>query len=545
MRLNIKALFSLATLVVKTLAQDAEAAAPADSAVVQLTNDNFDDFVASNELFMAEFFAPWCGHCKNLAPHYIEAAEYLSNTEKNISLAQIDCTQNDELCMDHGIRGYPTLKIFKDGKAIDYEGQRSANAIINFMLKHSLPPVQVFNNTNDLLNTLNSTTSPVIVNYGVSDDYNTTFYNVAKQLNMEYTFISLPDDKQKNKLSIYVPIENEKDKTDILNNFERIDFNGDFKKLTTNDTITIDWIKTESVPYFTDLNGDNYKFFFEAGIPLGYLFYNDEDELKNYLPIFTSISKNNRGKMNFVHLDARKYGRFAENLNIKQQFPAFAIQDFNTNLKYGLQQLDDKSFENLKKPNQLIKKDIDSLVNDVLNGKAEPIIKSEEIPTKQDTNVIKIVAKTHEKITTDPTKDVLVKYYADWCGHCKRMAPTYLELADIYASDNKSSDKVLIAEMNGELNDVPSVKIEGFPTIILYPAGKNSEPIEYSGGRDVASFIDFIKENGNNKIDATEAMELLKEEEEKAKAKANEAALDLDQDEDDEDFEDELDLDEL
>ncbi|CCH58297.1 hypothetical protein TBLA_0A05040 [Henningerozyma blattae CBS 6284] len=550
MQLSKKALFSLATLLVQALsvqAQGGEATAPEDSSVVKLNAETFNEFIKENPLVMAEFFAPWCGHCKNLAPQYVDAAAQLES--RNIPLAQVDCTENDELCLEHGIRGYPTIKVFKDGNVThptDYEGQRSAGAIVKFMVKNSLPPVQVLSTQDELLAALNETVAPVIVDSGV-EGYNETFYSVAKGLSMDYTFISFPDSKAKSKLTLYLPKDQAitKDTEDILEKFEKIEFDGDFKKLVKDEEITSNWIKAEAVPYFTDLNGDNYKSFFEAGIPLAYLFYNDEEELQQYIPIMTKISKANRGKMNFVHLDSKRYGRFAENLNMKQQFPAFAIQDFEANLKYGLPQLSEEEFEKIKEPAQFTEKELSKLVKDVLKGSAEPIVKSEEIPETQDSPVIKIVAKNHDEIVNDSSKDVLVKYYAPWCGHCKRMAPVYQELADIYASDKKLKDKVVIAEMNGELNDVASVKIEGYPTLILYPAGKNSEPVEFSGARDLETFINFIKENGKNSVDGNEALTSLREEQEKAKAKEEEEALDLDLDNDDEDVEDELENDEL
>lgn len=74
-------------------------------------------------------FAPWCGHCKALAPEYEEAATTLK--EKGIKLAKIDCTEETDLCGKYGVEGYPTLKVFRGLETDDitaYKGQRKADA---------------------------------------------------------------------------------------------------------------------------------------------------------------------------------------------------------------------------------------------------------------------------------------------------------------------------------------------------------------------------------------------------------------------------------
>ena len=90
----------------------AEAAADAaDSNVLALTGETFNDFVKEHELVLAEFYAPWCGHCKALAPKYEEAATELKS--KNIPLVKVDCTVEEELCRTYEVEGYPTLKVFR------------------------------------------------------------------------------------------------------------------------------------------------------------------------------------------------------------------------------------------------------------------------------------------------------------------------------------------------------------------------------------------------------------------------------------------------
>jgi len=110
------------------------------SSVTYLTSDNFASVVYNpNYYVMVEFFAPWCGHCKNLAPKYERVAKAFEG-EENVIIAAIDATKYRQLADSYDVTGYPTLKFFRAGankQAEAYLQPRTEQDLINFLNERS------------------------------------------------------------------------------------------------------------------------------------------------------------------------------------------------------------------------------------------------------------------------------------------------------------------------------------------------------------------------------------------------------------------------
>lgn len=116
----------------------------APSAVLDLSPSTFDSALAdSSKVRLVEFFAPWCGHCKSLAPTYEKIALAFAG-ESNVVIAKVDADKHRSLGERFGVEGFPTIKYFPAGaegtleeQAEDYPGGRNPADFMDFLNEKS------------------------------------------------------------------------------------------------------------------------------------------------------------------------------------------------------------------------------------------------------------------------------------------------------------------------------------------------------------------------------------------------------------------------
>ncbi|GJE85373.1 protein disulfide isomerase [Phanerochaete sordida] len=110
------------------------------SNVIDLTPDNFDQVVGKGKPALVEFFAPWCGHCKNLAPKYEELADVFAHAKDKVVIAKVDADgEGKPLGQKYGVTGFPTLKWFPadGGEPEAYNGGREVLDLATFITEKS------------------------------------------------------------------------------------------------------------------------------------------------------------------------------------------------------------------------------------------------------------------------------------------------------------------------------------------------------------------------------------------------------------------------
>lgn len=112
--------------------------------------------------------------------------------------------------------------------------------------------------------------------------------------------------------------------------------------------------------------------------------------------------------------------------------------------------------------------------------------------------VLQVNDQNFKDVVITSGKYTLVKFYADWCRHCKNMLPAYEEVSNLFENE----PNVQIVKINGDKDGRKMSKkynIEGFPTVMLFH--ENDEPIEFNGARDADAMSNFVQQIANTRLD--------------------------------------------
>jgi len=104
--------------------------------IVELDSSNYEEYLNGQKPTLVEFYAPWCGHCKNLAPEMAKLGEAIVKAKtESVTVAKVNCDAHRDLCSKYGVQGYPTLKFFPLGSTTpeDYTSGRSADDLAEFI----------------------------------------------------------------------------------------------------------------------------------------------------------------------------------------------------------------------------------------------------------------------------------------------------------------------------------------------------------------------------------------------------------------------------
>jgi protein disulfide-isomerase A1 len=446
----------------------------ADDVVVG-TSDNFDSLVKNNKFVLAEFYAPWCGHCKNLEPEYSKAAATLKSAGSDVKLVKVDVTEEKELGEKHDVQGFPTLKWFREGKSSDYSGGRDHDAIVSWVKKKSGPPARQLANAAAVDAFAKEGDAVLLGLFKEGDADLKEFEKAAAALDdVQAGYTADADLAAK-----YAPA-----KAVMLQNFDDklVKFEGKMEAAEIQK-----FAQGNSMPLVISFSTKTQGKIFGESAPKKHLLalyaegYADKANIEREL---AAVAKEHRGSVLVITVE-----KTSDNDGV---FNFFGVSDVTKPKIVSI----DQSTGSMKKyfyDGELEHRAMKAWMADVLASKVSPNLKSEEEPATNPGPVKVVVGKTFKKEVTDSGKDVLIQFFAPWCGHCKALEPEFKQVGDEF----KGVSSVVIAKIDATANevDVPGVDVQGFPSLYFFKSGAADKPIKYKGGRTHKELSQFVRDN--------------------------------------------------
>lgn len=470
-----------------------------EDGVLVLRAANFEQALAAHRHLLVEFYAPWCGHCKALAPEYAKAAAQLKAEGSEIRLAKVDATEEAELAQQFGVRGYPTIKFFRNGdKAAprEYTAGREADDIVSWLKKRTGPAATTLTDA-AAAETLVDSSEVVVIGFfkDVTSDAAKEFLLAAESVDdIPFGISSSADVFSKYQLS--------QDGVVLFKKFDegRNNFEGDLTK----DNL-LNFIKSNQLPLVIEFTEQTAPKIFGGEIKTHILLFlpKSVSDYEGKLDNFKTAAGNFKGKILFIFIDSDHSDnqRILEFFGLKkEECPAVRLITLEEEMTKYKPESDDLTADKIKE-----------FCNKFLEGKIKPHLMSQDLPEDWDKQPVKVlVGKNFEEVAFDENKNVFVEFYAPWCGHCKQLAPIWDKLGETY----RDHENIVIAKMDSTANEVEAVKIHSFPTLKFFPAGSGRNVIDYNGERTLEGFKKFLESGGQDGAAADDDLEDLETDEE-------------------------------
>lgn len=343
-------------------------------------------------------------------------------------------------------------------------GGRQADDIVNWLLKKTGPPATDLATVEAAKKFIDGANVAVVGFFkDQSGDLAKTFLTIASGIDDIPFGISASDD-------VLANYEVSDGTVVLFKKFdeEQVAYEGDVSEANLKK-----FIQSNSLPLLVEFNHETAQKIFGGEIKSHLLlFLNKGDEsYEKVAEAARSVAKPFREQVLFVTIDATEedHQRILEFFGMsKSEVPAARLIKLEEDMSKYKPESDDLSADTLRQ-----------FVQDFLDGKLKQHLLSQEIPEDWDKEPVKVlVANNFESVALDASKDVLVEFYAPWCGHCKQLAPIYDKVAEHF----KDNEDIVIAKIDSTANELETIKITSFPTLKFFKKETN-DVVEYNGPR--------------------------------------------------------------
>jgi protein disulfide-isomerase A1 len=357
---------------------------------------------------------------------------------------------------------------------VDYDQARKADAIVTYMKKQQQPAFKELKTETEVNDFIQNKVAVLGFFKASSGNDVSTFATVAESFRSQdyvFAFVSSP--------SLISQFNGKVDTVRVYKTFDdpTTDYTGGL-----NVEGIVNFVKSASFPLVGEIGPENYQQYLDRGFNFLWLFYEvGTDDSAQAITALSNVAKNHKTDLSFVKLDGIRYVEHAKHFGLSGKTPGLAIEDRSTKKNYLFGE--DKA---------ITEANLEAWVSDFIGGRLSANVKSEPEPADNSGPVKVVVGTSFDRIVLDSTKDVLVEFYAPWCGHCKTLAPKYEELGKSLAD----VPSVVIAKVDATANDTPA-DISGFPTLILYPANDKTNPVTYNGERSAEAIGSWLRRSAS------------------------------------------------
>lgn len=370
--------------------------------------------------------------------------------------------------------------LYRKGQKTEYTGGRTENEIVNWILKKVGPPSNQV--SCDQLKEKIASSKLAVAFFGETEskEYSEVFLDVAQNPAVadKWQFFHLNDRECAASFGAT--------SSPALVLFRKFDENTVvFQGATFASTPVVEWLTASSVPTLINFSEDYIEPIFGQRKAALFLFRSAADADKDFSKVFAEAAKTLKGEIIFVVSGVTDgiQQRLGEFIGVDESMlPTIRVLDPANNMK---------KFTFPGKAESITVDSLRGFINDFKSGTLTPFLKSADIPADNSEPVKVIVGKTFKDLVLNNDNDVFVEFYAPWCGHCKKLAPIWDELAAFY----KDVSTLTIAKMDATANEVEGVDIRGYPTLKFYPKGSKSSPVDYDGARDLEGFKTWLSEH--------------------------------------------------
>ena len=431
-----------------------------------------------------------CGHCKNLKGPLSAAATTLK--AEGIAVGNVDATVYGDIAQRFGVRGYPTLKIFKSGKDFEYAGTRTPEGLVKGVRAKAGAGYA----TVATADAAKAFVAARPANYGFA------FVGVFPSgLNSKLakSFLGAADSLRELRSAAVASTADAAAGFGVSGASEGV-------------FVVRPWGTPVAVEYTGDESSSNdiTAWVYASARPVvGW--YDDA-----YAPIYTAAKKH-VAKV-FVPVsgsDASQVRYFANRVRKAAEKHADTLVAVVAGTGDGIARQEVSAFGFGKNPIVVVHEDGDAsqvyrmetdfspanvaaFFDAFAAGSLEKFVKSEPVPATQGPVTV-VVGKTFDALVAkNDEQDVMIEFYAPWCGHCKSLEPKYTALGEKVKAE-LTDRQVVVGKLDATANDWAKGQFEvsGYPTIFFKPAG--GKPVVYNGARETEALFKYISENAKSK----------------------------------------------